>query len=343
MSLQAALEQRAHAVQFLRKHRIGLLTMLFTAIVGSTKLKQDLGDTPALPSLQRHHGLVWELLQKFALLLQAQLRQLAQETGVPVADRIGVHLEEVFIEPRENGAQPKDLCGLQVDICARAMSLAQGGQVLLTRSPFDNARQVLKGQELTGLQELAWLHHGPYLLKGLDEPLDIYEVGEAGLAPLRAPPSTEKAHRYVSLDQEPVLGWRPALGQTVPGTGWVLEEKLGEGGFGEVWLGCHGKSKERRVFKFCFRADRVRSLRREVTLFRVLREQVGEHPSIVGIKEVFFEEPPYYLEMEYVAGRDLRTWCEAQGGVQKVPPQGVHTGTHEASWFPCFVSEYPSL
>jgi CHASE2 domain-containing sensor protein/tRNA A-37 threonylcarbamoyl transferase component Bud32 len=198
------------------------------------------------------------------------------------------------------------------------MALAEGGQVLLTRSPFDNARQVLKGQELPAMRDLAWLHHGPYVLKGLEEPLDIYEVGETATAPLRAPPNTEKAYRHLSPDQEPVLGWRPAVGQSVPATGWVLEEKLGEGGFGEVWLGRHQTLKEQRVFKFCFRADRVRSLRREVTLFRVLKEQVGEHPNIVGIREVFFEEPPYYLEMEHVAGRDLRSWSEAQGGVDKV-------------------------
>lgn len=43
--------------------------------------------------------------------------------------------------------------------------------------------------------------------------------------------------------------WRPAAGLGVPGTAWVLEEKLGEGGFGEVWLGRHRRMKEPRVFK----------------------------------------------------------------------------------------------
>jgi len=53
----------------------------------------------------------------------------------------------------------------------------------------------------------------------------------------------------------------------VPGTSWILVRQLGEGGFGEVWLGRHRTLGEQRVFKFCFRADRVRSLKREVTLF----------------------------------------------------------------------------
>jgi len=99
----------------------------------------------------------------------------------------------------------------------------------------------------------------------------------------------------------------------------VLEEKLGEGGFGEVWKARHEKLEESHVFKFCFRADRVRSLKREVTLFRVLKERIGDHPNIVRLHDLYFDQPPFYLEEEYVAGRDLRTWCEAQGGVDKVP------------------------
>jgi serine/threonine protein kinase len=34
--------------------------------------------------------------------------------------------------------------------------------------------------------------------------------------------------------------------------------------------------------------------------------------------EVFFEQPPYYLEEEYVEGRDLRRWCDEQGGIGRV-------------------------
>jgi hypothetical protein len=105
----------------------------------------------------------------------------------------------------------------------------------------------------------------------------------------------------------------------VRNTKWVLEQKLGEGGFGEVWLGRHQNLKERRVFKFCFRADRVRSLKREMTLFRVLKERVGDHPNIVRLLEVNFDEPPYYLETDHVEGQDLKAWCEQQGGAEKVP------------------------
>ncbi|MBI4664565.1 MAG: protein kinase [Verrucomicrobia bacterium] len=347
MDPQLALEQRAKVEQFQRKHRVGLLTLLFTDLVGSTRLKQELGDREAVALIQRHHALVREILVRFkegeeigtagdsffivftkpsdavqfSLLLQNRLRAQAKGTDRPLLDRVGIHIGEVVVEERADSAKPKDLYGLQVDICARVMSLAEGDQILLTRSAFDNARQVLKGQEIEGLNVLQWLNHGQYLLKGVEEPMEVCEVGEFGEAILKPPPDSEKVHRYVSPDSEPVLGWRPALEQKVPGTQWTLEEKLGEGGFGEVWLGRHSTTKEQRVFKFCFRTDRVRALKREVTLFRLLKERVGEHPNVVRLLEVFFEEPPYYLEMEYVAGRDLKTWCEARGRDGMLPSQ----------------------
>jgi hypothetical protein len=166
---------------------------------------------------------------------------------------------------------------------------------------------------------LSWVGHGPYVLKEIEEPVEVCEVGEAGRGRLTAPKTWEKAQRVVRADEEPVLGWRPAVGQAVPNTKWVLEEKLGEGGFGEVWKTRHEKLTEYRVFKFCFRADRVRSLKREVPLFRLLQERIGEHPNIVQPRDIYFDQPPFYLEEEYVAGKDPKTWCEAQGGIDKVP------------------------
>ncbi|MDA1275591.1 MAG: protein kinase [Verrucomicrobia bacterium] len=343
MDLNAALENRNKVEEFRKKHRVGLLTLLFTDLVGSTKLKQRLGDRQAVALIQQHHALLREILVRFkdgeeigtagdsffivfakpsdavqfSLLLQSKLRGLPKQA--PLLDRVGIHIGEVVIEERPGTYKPKDMYGLQVDICARVMSLAEGDQIVLTRSAFDNARQVLKGEEIEGVGALSWMNHGPYVLKGVEEPMEICEVGEVGAAVLKPPADSEKVHRYVSADSEPALGWRPALEQVVPGTEWVLEEKLGEGGFGEVWVARQARLKERRVFKFCFRADRVRSLKREVTLFRLLKERVGEHPNIVRLHDVFFDEPPYYVVMDYVAGRDLKTWCEARGGVNRIP------------------------
>ena len=345
MELQLNPQHETQVREFLARHRVGLLTILFTDIVGSVDLKKHLGDYNAVLNIQRHHATVREVLRqfkegeeietagdsflivfakpsdsvKFALLLQARLRELADTTGCAVRDRIGLHLGEVFIEDHSGPQESKNLFGMQVDTAARVMSLAGAGQTVMTRAVFDNARQVLKGQDLPGIGELLWMSHGTYLLKGVDGPVEICEAGEVGKAPLNAPADSEKARRHAGSDGEPVLGWRPALGQSIPRTQWELTEKLGEGGFGEVWLARHKTLSDARVFKFCFRADRVRSLKREVTLFRVLKERIGEHPHVVRLLDIYFEEPPFYLEMEYVPGRDLATWAQEQGGLEKVP------------------------
>jgi hypothetical protein len=86
------------------------------------------------------------------------------------------------------------------------MSLGSADQILLSRFAFDNARLVLRGFELPGVGELSWLNHGYYELKGVEEPLEVCEVGETGLAALTPPGNSEKAHRFHAADTEPVLG-----------------------------------------------------------------------------------------------------------------------------------------
>jgi len=330
---------------FFEKHRTGLLTIVFTDLVDSTALMQRLGNQAGATFLRRRRLLVREVLAgfpqgeeietagdsfllvfskpsdavRFALTLQAKSRQSARESSVPIQERIGLHLGELVITEHETESKAKDLYGIELATCSRVMSLAEGGQILLTRGVFDSARQVLKGEDIPEIGQLHWVGHGPYLLKGVDEPVDVYEVGEEGLRTLKAPKTSDKAQRQVRPDEEPVLGWRPAVGQNVPDTRWVIEEKLGEGGFGEVWVGRHQTMKERRVFKFCFRADRVRSLKREMTLFRLIKERIGDHPNIVSLRDVYFEEPPFYVEMDHVAGQDLKSWCDQHGGVKRTP------------------------
>ena len=189
-----------------RKQRTGLVTLLFTDMVGSTAIKQQLGDKAGSTFFDKHHRWVRQTLQsfsgsqeietagdsflitfstpsdavQFALLLQAGLRRLSQESTVSAQDRIGIHVGEVVIKGDEARAKPKDLYGIQIDTCSRVMSLAQAGQTLMTRSVFDSARQVLKGEDIRDVGQLEWLNHGPFLLKGLDEPVEICEVREAG-------------------------------------------------------------------------------------------------------------------------------------------------------------------
>ena len=47
------------------RHQTGLITILFTDLVGSTALKQQVGDRTGASLIQQHHALVWELLRGF--------------------------------------------------------------------------------------------------------------------------------------------------------------------------------------------------------------------------------------------------------------------------------------
>lgn len=198
-----------------------VVTMLFSDLVGSTKLKQIHGDAHSMNIIRQHHSAVRELLARtttgeevstsgdsffivfavpseavmFALKWQDLIRNMAEDEGVAIEDRIGIHVGEVYADEAKVAGKEFDFNGIQVDTAARVMSLAQGNQILMTQFPFYNAQQMLEGFEIDGIGDLTWKHHGQYEVKGVKEPLDIFEVGETGLACLRPPPDSEKAKR----------------------------------------------------------------------------------------------------------------------------------------------------
>lgn len=232
---------------FSRKHQTGLVTLVFTDLVGSTQLKQRLGDWLGVRRIQEHHELVRGLLGEFpeaaeistagdsfflvfarpsdavlfALRLQKALRDSARPNEAPLRDRIGIHLGEVVIErvgqsEKDHARGVHDLYGLQVDLCARLMSLAGADQILTSSLVFESARgAVARGAE--GLEPVRWERHGRYALKGIDLPVEVHEVGETGLAPFWKPPGVlvEEASRPApqAPDPEPptpVVTPRPA-------------------------------------------------------------------------------------------------------------------------------------
>ncbi|MGH8482673.1 MAG: winged helix-turn-helix domain-containing protein, partial [Nevskiaceae bacterium] len=116
----------------------------------------------------------------------------------------------------------------------------------------------------------------------------------------------------------PALGFKP--GDSPPTRPqWRLVERLGTGGHGEAWLARHEKTGDARVFKFAVDAGALSSLKREITLYRLLHDSLGARVAVARILEWNLEEPPYFIEMEHVAGGNLLAWSETQGGLSSVP------------------------
>lgn len=327
-------------------------TLLLTDLVDSTKLVESLGDQRAAELFARHDRLARDLLPRFkgleidktdgflllferpfdavgyALAYHRALVELSHELSGPAAEvrlaaRAGIHLGEVMLRRNRpddvaRGAKPLEVEGIAKPMAARFMSLAGARQTLLTRSAFDLARRSALDEERWD-ESLTWLAHGEYLLKGVDDPVEVFEVGIEGFAPLLPPADSEKVKRAVSLSDELVLGWRPAAGQAIPQRpNWLLEERLGEVDFGEVWRAGH-ESGDKRVFKFCFEASRLRALKREVTLFRLLREALGHRDDIAGVLDWNFDSAPYFLEAEHTGAGNLKAWAKERGSLAAVP------------------------
>jgi len=203
-----------------------VVTMLFTDVVDSTKLKQQMGDRRGTEIIRKHHDLIRRLLAqvpgghfistsgdsffcifvtpseavKFALRMQNTIRGHIFEDGIRMADRVGIHLGEVFVEERGAGAEkPLDMHGIQVDTAARIMSLASADQILMSRVAAENARQVMRGMQIEGLATIQWANHGHYDMKGVEDPIEIIEVGEQGRSYLRAPFDSDKARRIIGM------------------------------------------------------------------------------------------------------------------------------------------------
>jgi len=327
---------------------IAVKTLLLTDLVDSAGLTRRSGDARTAEIVLRHDRLARDLLHasdgreidksdgflllfdrpvdavRYALAYHEALARLSEELGIELRARAGIHLGEVSLHenPPEDvarGAKPLEIEGLAKVIAARLTALARSGQTLLGQSVFDLSRRALVGDG-DDSQELRWLAHGPYLFQGLEDPVEVFEVGVPERSPLEAPPDGPKARRSVAAGDEITLGWRAAAGQTVPlRPHWTLREKYGEGGFGEVWLAINDQTLDKRIFKFCYRVEQLRALRREVTIFRVLRETLGHRDDIARIVDWNFDESPYFLEIDYTEGGNLAEWAEEQGGIAEVP------------------------
>ena len=187
--------------------------LLLTDVVDSTKLSEAIGDAAMAEVWAGHDRVARDLLPPWRgreidktdgmLLLFEQAHEAVgyavayhralAALPIPLKARAGLHVGPVIL--RENsaddvarGAKPLEVDGLAKPTAARVMSVAHGGQTLLT----PEARQAL-GQ--TGLKLES---HGHWMIKGVADPIELFEVGPVG-ARFSVPPDTAKAYRVTRL------------------------------------------------------------------------------------------------------------------------------------------------
>jgi hypothetical protein len=125
-----------------------------------------------------------------------------------------------------------------------------------------------------------------------------------------------------------------AAGESVPGlSSWVIERKLGGGGFGEVWLARHAWDTEQkpRAVMFCPDPDaknRLVTHERNVVL-RVMK-YAGKHPNIVPLLDCNLDGDVPWLMYEFVEGGTLaglvKEWRAA--AAEAPGPRGAGAARH---------------
>ena len=169
-----------------------LVTVLFTDIVGSTEIGAELGDRRWRDLVRRHHAIVRRELKRFrgreldtagdgffarfdrpadAIRCACAISDDVRELGIEI--RAGLHLGEAEVLEHKVG-------GIAVNVGARVMGVAKGGEVLVSST----LRDAVAGSGF------AFADHGTHRLKGIEGEWRLYEVtmveGERRSLPLGA-------------------------------------------------------------------------------------------------------------------------------------------------------------
>jgi len=185
--------------------------LLLTDVVDSTQLLERLGDEAAATLWAAHDRAARDLLREwrgleidrtdgFLLLFESASDALGYALAyhralasfeVPLRARAGLHVGPVILRHNSKadialGAKPVEVEGLAKPVAARVMTIAQGGQTLLTAP----ARDAL------GPTKVRIESHGHWRVKGVAEPFELFEAGDDD-APFTPPPDSAKAYRVV--------------------------------------------------------------------------------------------------------------------------------------------------
>ncbi len=208
-----------------------LRALLVCDLVDSTGLVERLGDRATAELIRKHDRLARTIADRhggreidktdgflmmferpiqavaYALDYQRGLRQLNAAEGTTLSARVGIHVGDVVVwdnseEDVARGAKPTEVEGLVKPITSRLMNLALPNQILLSNIAYVLAHRA-QGELGISLDKVRWRTHGRYRFRGIPDPVPVFEVGEDGLAPLKAPPWSSKAHREVPFWRRP--------------------------------------------------------------------------------------------------------------------------------------------
>lgn len=105
-----------------------------------------------------------------------------------------------------------------------------------------------------------------------------------------------------------------AAGVAPPGRpGWALAERLAS--TGDVWLARERDGAATRVFKFAFDARGLSSLKREITIFRLISGTLPEPLPVVRVLDWNLADAPAFIEIEHHPLGSLRQWVTRRGGL----------------------------
>jgi len=162
----------------------GFRTILFTDIVDSTRLTQQLGDAAAMELVRTHDRVVRAALATSdgsevkhtgdgimasfaevqhaidsAILIQQALDEHGRDAEHPIQLRIGISAGEPVTEHN-------DLFGAAVQLAARACAIADVGSIFVSNEVADRCDTAT----------IKLVARGPFDLKGFEEPIPLYEV-----------------------------------------------------------------------------------------------------------------------------------------------------------------------
>lgn len=198
--------------KFRQSRNTSVLTIMFTDIQGFTRLTEERGDAYSNEVRKEHDSLLVPIIERegagrvikhigdavmavFAepsaavarsLEIQEALRKrnLANSDQPALLVRIGLHMGQVTVEDKMD----MDVFGRHVNRASRVEGLAEGGHLYMTYSVFDSAKSWIAGHK----EEAAWVSHGRYKVKGIDEPLEIFEAYKPAAVKPRAPQDAKK-------------------------------------------------------------------------------------------------------------------------------------------------------